>query len=225
MKKFIVVLGVVIGVFSCKKPPSPPGDVFLVYPSKNLECTEGSFVSDTSRAINFQWAPATHTDQYQINIADLESGMRYSRTTSSTSIELSLDAKKAYSWSVIASNNEVLETSVSEEWYFYVAGASVSHIPYQAYPLEPNQGSFIDATENNQVYLRWTAADSDNDIVSFVVTFDTQNPPVSQLNLGNGVSTSTYVDVNSNTYYYWQIKVIDAQGNFSLSPVFDFKVN
>lgn len=225
MKKAVVILIVVLAVVSCKKPPSPPGDVALVYPSKNLECTEGSVVGDNTRAINFQWASTTHTDQYQLSVADLQTGMRYSRTTSSTFIEITLDTKKAYSWKVTASNNEVIETSVSEEWYFYVAGASLSHVPYQAYPIEPTPGSFIDANENSQVYLSWIAADSDNDINGFEVYFDTQNPPVGQLDLGNGFITNTLVDVSVNTHYYWQIKVIDEQGNSSLSPVFNFKVN
>lgn len=224
MRKGIVILLILI-VASCAKPPSPPGEVNLVYPSKNLECTEGSVTSDQTRGINFQWVTTTHTDQYKLSVADLETGLRYSRTTSSTSIELTLDTRKAYSWSVTASNNEVIETSTSEQWYFYVAGATLSHIPYQAYPLEPTPGSFVDANENSQVYLRWIAADSDNDISSFEISFDTSNPPEVLLDLGSGFATNAFVDVLANTYYYWQIKVIDKEGNSSLSPVFDFKVN
>ncbi|NVJ63360.1 MAG: hypothetical protein HWD84_03930 [Flavobacteriaceae bacterium] len=224
MNKIVVLLLILVGV-SCSKPPSPPGPVSLVYPSKNLECTEGTVVADKTRAINFQWATATHTDQYRLSVVDLESGLRYSRTTSSTAIEITLDTRKAYSWNVTASNQEVIETSVSEDWYFYVAGASLSHIPYQAYPIAPVPGSFIDANENNQVYLQWIAADSDNDISGFEVYFDTQNPPVTLLDLGSGFTTNTFVDVSSNTRYYWKIKVIDQQGNSSLSPIFDFKVN
>lgn len=224
MRKELLILMFLVGV-SCSKPPSPPGPVSLVYPSKNLECTEGAVVADKTRAINFQWATATHTDQYRLSVANLETGMRYSRTTSSTSIEITLDTRKAYSWSVTASNEEVLETSVSEEWFFYVAGATQSHIPYQAYPIEPVPGSFVDANENNQVYLQWIAADSDNDISNFEVYFDTVDPPVALLDIGTGFTTNTYVDVSADTHYYWQIKVIDQAGNTSLSPLFDFKVN
>lgn len=224
MKKIVFSLVVLAFVSCTKAPPSPPGEVQLVYPNENLECTTGTVLNNNLRQINFKWAPTKHADAYRINIIDVKTKQSYSSTTSETSIDYSLNTGKAYAWKVIASNSEVIETSESPLWHFFVAGATSSHIPYPAVAKSPEMGSYILMTDTGQLNLQWVGVDSDGDISKYSLFFDTVNPPLNQETLASHLSTNHIVTITSNTTYYWQVKIEDSKGNQSESAVFDFKV-
>ncbi len=224
MKKLVYIATTLL-IISCSKPPSPPGPVQLIYPSENLECTTGTLLGENVRQVNFKWAQSAHTSAYRISIIDLDTHQSYSSTTSNTAIDYNLITGKAYSWRVTASNSEVSETSVSPVWYFFVAGATSSHTPYQAVAINPEPGSFIDFPANGSINLQWIGVDSDNDIVSFTLYFDTVDPPQNKETLANVQTSNHTVSVSRDTRYYWKVNILDSQGNKSESNVFDFKVN
>lgn len=224
MKKLVYIVTTLL-LIGCSKPPSPPGAVQLIYPSENLECTTGTLLSETVRQVNFKWAQSTHTSAYRISITDLDTNQSYSSTTSNTSIDYNLNTGKAYSWRVTASNSEVTETSISPIWYFFVAGATTSHTPYQAVAKNPEPGSFIDLPANSTLNIQWIGVDSDNDIVSYTLYFDTVNPPINTETLANVQTSNHTVSVTRDTRYYWKVDILDSQGNKSESNIFDFKVN
>ena len=206
-------------------PPSPPGSTSLVFPTQNLDCTQGSLVNEVTRRIPFEWREATAAESYQLEVVQLSTGQKTVQNTVLTALEVPLKMGEAYSWQVIASNTKVLESTPSALWYFFNAGSETSHAPFPAAALSPLSGAQIAFPTEGLVSLRWSGSDIDNDIAAYELLLNTTSPPTTTQILGSPTSTQFAVSVSPGVTYYWQVLTTDAAGNKTPSPVFDFKID
>ena len=225
MKKYFLIC--CIFFLGCGKdaPPSPPGPISLVFPTQNLDCTQGSFVNEVTRRIAFEWLEAKEAESYRVEIIQLSSGQKTTQNTLLTSIEVPLKMGEAYSWQVIASNTKVLETTSSSLWYFFNAGSETTHAPFPATALTPLSGAQITMPAEGQVSLRWSGSDIDNDISSYTLLLDNKSPPSTNRSLNGATATQFTANVVQGATYYWQVVTTDLSGNSTPSAVFDFKID
>ncbi|QLG44838.1 hypothetical protein [Costertonia aggregata] len=223
--KQVYILVFVLVFIGCKKdPPSPPGKVALVFPEQNSECTTGESINDTQSQVEFRWNASPNTDTYVVRVTNLNTNTTEPVTISATSVRLTLEKGGLYSWNVTSENSQVTETTTSDTWRFYNAGAQTTYPPFPAQILFPGSGETVLKDINNEITLDWSGADIDNDIASFEVYFSTTSPPQTLVNTQRS-STQHRVSVTSRTTYFWRIVTVDTEGNSSDSGVFDFKVD
>lgn len=213
-------------VCSCGKenPPTAPDPSTLIFPTQNLECTQGELLNGVTRKIPFQWGVATGAESYELHITQLSNGAKTIQRTQLTNLEVPLATANAYSWKVVASNTKVLETTDSALWYFFNAGSETTHAPFPASALSPLSGSQLSMPVDGRVSIRWSGADIDNDIVRYELFFGTQNPPTTPQNLSGNTTTQFTASVSAGQTYYWQVLSTDQAGNETPSAVFDFKI-
>lgn len=225
MKKYFLI-GCIF-FLGCGKdaPPSPPGPISLVFPTQNLDCTEGSLVNEVTRRIPFEWREATDAESYRVEITQLSSGQKTTQNTLLTSIEVPLRMGEAYSWQVIASNTKVLETTPSSLWYFFNAGSETTHAPFPATALTPLSGAQLTMPAEGQISLRWSGSDIDNDIASYTLLLGNESPPTAIQNLISATATQFAANVTQGATYYWQVVTTDDSGNKTPSAIFDFKMD
>ena len=225
MKKYFLI-GCIF-FLSCGKdaPPSPPGPISLVFPTQNLDCTEGSLVNEVTRRIAFEWREAAEAESYRVEITQLSNGQKTIQNTLLTSIEVPLRMGEAYSWQVIASNTKVLETTSSSLWYFFNAGSETTHAPFPATALTPLSGAQLTMPAEGQISLRWSGSDIDNDIASYTLLLGNESPPTAIQNLSSAIATQFAANVTQGATYYWQVLTTDDSGNKTPSAIFDFKMD
>jgi hypothetical protein len=225
MKKYFLICCVFF--LGCGKdaPPSPPGPISLVFPTQNLDCTQGSLINEVTRRIAFEWREASEAESYRLEIVQLSSGQKTTQNTLMTTIEVPLRIGEAYSWQVIASNTKVLETTPSALWYFFNAGSETTHAPFPATALTPLSRAQITMPAEVQVSLRWSGSEIDNDIVSYTLLLDNQSPPSTNRSLSGATATQFTANVVQGATYYWQVVTTDDSGNSTPSAVFDFKID
>jgi len=82
----------------------------------------------------------------------------------------------------------------------------------------------VQMNDGNEVELRWTGADVEDDIETYEVYFSASS--ADEVTLVQSGAETTYVATGlvSQGVYYWKVVTIDSQGNSSDSGVFDFKV-
>lgn len=213
-------------VYSCGKenPPTAPDPSTLIFPTQNLECTQGELLNGVTRRIPFQWGVANGAESYELHITQLNNGAKTIQRTQLTSLEVPLATANAYSWKVVASNTKVLETTDSALWYFFNAGSETTHAPFPATALSPLSGSQLSMPTDGIVSIRWSGADIDNDIVRYELFFGTQNPPITPQNLSSNTTTQFTANVSEGSSYFWQVVSTDQTGNKTPSVVFDFKI-
>lgn len=211
-------------VCSCGKEnlPTAPDPSTLIFPTQNLECTQGELLNSVTRKIPFQWGVAKGAESYELHITQLKNGTKTIQRTQFTSLEVPLATANAYSWKVVASNTKVLETTDSALWYFFNAGSETTHAPFPATALSPISGSQLSMPVGGLVRIRWSGADIDNDIEKYELIFGTQNPPITPQNLPSNTTTQFIASVSAGQTYYWQVISTDSQGNKTPSVVFDF---
>lgn len=204
------------------QPPEeilPPEAAVLKTPAKDEECNQGNVVSTTQSRVTFDWDASANTNTYTHVLKNLDTNTETEQSTSSTSITLTIDRNVAYSWKIISKSNKTTTTATSEIWKFYNAGEGVeNYAPFPAEVVAPAMGSEV----ASPVTLSWTGSDVDNDIASYEVYLDTNDPPTTV----QGTTTSTSMDniaLNADTVYYWRVKTIDQSGSSSLSPIFEFR--
>jgi len=217
---------ILICLCSCGKetPPGPPAVTSLVFPTQNLDCTQGDLLNAATRIIPFQWNVAKDAESYELQVTQLSSGQITRQTTLLNSLEIPLKMGEAYAWKVVAANTKVLESTPSALWYFFNAGAQTTHAPFPATALSPLSGSQLAMPLGGQLSLRWSGADIDNDIARYSLLIGSQNPPTDIQNLSSPTTTQFTQDVIEGQTYYWQIITEDQAGNKTPSPVFDFKI-
>lgn len=202
-------------------PAEPPQAATLIFPEDNTECNEGEVVSDTESAVTFQWNTSENTDSYTVNLTNLNSGTSESFDVGDTERTITILRGVPYEWSVSSKADGTSETAESPSWKFYNAGAATqSHPPFPADVVTPIMGSQIEA---GAVTLSWEVSDIDNDIVSYEVFLDGNNPP--ETLIGSPTTANLDWDAQSGTIYYWKVVTFDSVGNTSESDVFQFKVN
>ena len=219
----------IIVITSCSKEDNQtdvivevlPTAATLIYPDNNTECNEGIIVSETETDVLFKWEEATNTSSYVLTITNLNNATSREIKTISNEHLIRVLRGTPYSWVVKSKANIGNETVDSETWRFYNAGLpEESHPPFPAEAVNPKMGVSVDSGD---LTLQWEATDVDNDIASYTVLLDTNNPPVEEA--GNPSTNSLNVTVTSGMVYYWKVITTDEVGNESHSQTFEFRVN
>lgn len=220
---FCTVLSLVIG---CKKKnnPKPPGQVQLVFPERNSDCTTGQSLGATTSRITFRWQEAENVKTYELRVTNINTGSTQTISTAATSANLPIEKGIPFSWLVRSRNNQVEQSISSTVWNFYNSGSNTTFAPFPADIIGPRMSERVFKDINNEVTLSWSASDLDNDIDTFEVYLSTENPPSDLIaTLSPGV-LSQKISVASNTVYYWSVVTKDGQGNATSSGVYTFKV-
>ncbi|SHJ45844.1 hypothetical protein [Pseudozobellia thermophila] len=199
--------------------PAPKSSV-LLFPKKDEACYQGDVISPTQTRVRFEWEPSAHTDNYILVLKNLATDEVSEHQTSDTSIALTILRNTPYSWSVISNSNQSPTKASSETWKFYSSGEGEdNYAPFPADITAPSMGSSVPSP----VTLSWKGSDVDDDIASYDLYLDTNNPP-SQF-LANTSNTSIKgIALKSGTVYYWSVITKDKNGSSSRSPVFEFKI-
>ena len=228
---------VIGGMISCAPPADPaptptpptptvnnPGVAALSSPAKNKTCEDGVSISANTSEVTFTWAASTDTESYDLIITDLNTNVATTLTgITTTSRKVTLNKAVPYSWRVISKSTKTTNTSTSETWNFYLAGAGISNFaPFPATIVSPKTA--LVSPTNGKVTLSWTGADPENDALVYTVFIDKvdgkQDPPAAQKNI---TAKTIDVSVEVGQVYYWRIKTSDAQ-NSSYTVVYQFKV-
>ncbi|MFS4457384.1 hypothetical protein [Maribacter sp. 2304DJ31-5] len=234
MKPFYAFLGAftLVVLLSCGGSTDPlpeeeeqiedPVVTTLIFPEDNTECQEGTIINDNQSRVLFQWNESEHTNSYEVHLENLDNGTESTHESNTDELQIVIERGTAYSWFVVSKSSATDETAESETWKFYNAGAGVvNHAPFPADLLSPtNNGTVV--ISSGSVLLDWEAYDIDNDIVSFEVFMDTNNPPTTSE--GTTSETEMTLDVIANTTYYWFVEVVDSANNTSKSDVFKFSI-
>ncbi|MFD0796227.1 hypothetical protein ACFQZJ_02045 [Maribacter chungangensis] len=227
MTRTILLLCAILTLsLGCRKnrEPKPPGQVQLVFPDKNSECTTGQSLGATTSRVTFRWQEADNVQTYELRVTNLNTGSTQTISTAATSANLPIEKGTPFSWQVRSRNNQVQESVSSEVWSFYNSGSTTSFVPFPADIISPRMSQRVFKDINNETILSWSASDLDNDIDSFEVYLSTENPP-EDLKATLGANTlQLKVSVASNTVYYWSVITTDAQGNATSSGVYTFKI-
>lgn len=234
MKKLSVALiSLILFSFSCSKGPDDlpepkdiipaPAKAVLISPLNNDVCNTGNITSNTESAVTFSWNASANSESYDLTYKNLETSASITVSTDKTVASVTLLRNTPYSWYVTAKSTKTTETSASEVWKFYNAGAGItSYAPYQAELLSPIFGEEVSAV-NGKISLSWKGTDADNDILNFTVYFGTDaNPPLFKSDVtSNSISD---IPVESAKTYFWKVITTDRKGNTSGSPVYKFTV-
>jgi hypothetical protein len=225
MRFLIILLVSVSMLLACKKKeqPKPPEAVQLLFPEKNSECTTGVVLNSITSEVEFSWQASANTESYSLVVVNLNGGARQTLNVNTTKVKLAINQGTPYSWSVTSKNMAVQETASSESWNFYNSGFETTYAPFPAEIIAPKMGESVARDINNEVVLRWSGADVDDDIVGYDVYLSTVSPP-SEPNFTLGSSNSSQkVTVTADTVYYWKVVTKDREGNTSDSGIFQFR--
>jgi len=228
MKKEVFLIYLILTLFACNKgnsdvsTPENPSSVDLIFPFENSECNVGTDSTETESDVVFEWREAKNTDEYQLNIKNLNTGDSITHTTAEVIFSVRLIRTTPFSWYVISKSNTVETTAKSETWKFYNAGEGIiSYAPFPAEIISPAMSETISSVST--VTLEWNGSDVDDDITGYDVYFGTTSPPdIIESDLQE--STLNNVSVSPNTVYYWKVVTKDAHGNSSDSGVYQFKI-
>ena len=227
MRKVIfMICGVLFLLCACRKKesPKPPGQVQLLFPERNSECTTGQTLGDNTSRVTFNWQEAKDVKTYELRVTNINTGTTQTISTAATSASLPIEKGTPFSWLVRTRNNQVEETVSSETWSFYNAGSNTYFAPFPADIISPRMSERVFKDINNEVVLSWSGSDLDDDIINFEVYFSTENPPLNSLGTLGDTVNEQKVTVTSNTVYYWSILTKDSQGNETTSGVYSFQV-
>lgn len=232
MKKFLYLAIVGTIIWSCgggSDDPTPvppvvenesPSIPTTIYPANNDLCIDNT--------VNFQWNASTDSDgdaiTYTVEISDNNSfsPISQTKTTSATSISVSLDKGVAFYWRVRAKDSEDSSGNSSEN-SFYTEGDGVSnHIPFAPVLVAPELNTVVQTATTN---LEWTASDIDTeDTLTYDVYFGTDAEPTTKIG-DNITATTLEVTVTNNPNYYWKVVVKDGNGGETIGQVWNFKVD
>lgn len=217
------VLALVMGCGK-KDEPKPPGQVQLIFPEQNSECTTGQSLGTTTSRVTFSWQEAKNVQTYELRVTNINTSTTQTISTATTSANLPIEKGVPFSWQVRSRNNQVEQSISSAVWNFYNSGSNTTFAPFPAEIRSPRMSQKIFKDLNNEITLSWSASDLDNDIEAFEVYLSTENPPEELINsLGSSVLQQR-VSVASNTVYYWSVLTRDAKGNATSSGVYSFQV-
>lgn len=224
---FLLILNSCGGGDDSSPPPNPnpvidnPESAILIFPENNKECYEGTIINDSESKVTFEWNESENTDNYEINIKNLNTNIVSKTTVNINEAEITINRGTPYQWFVVSKANGNTTTANSDIWKFYNAGlGDLNHVPFPADLIAPLRGSEVETT--NIVNLEWNTVDLDNDIVNYEVFIGTVNPP--DTSLGITSQTTIQASVSATNNYYWMVKTTDNAENTSESEVFEFRV-
>ncbi|NER09640.1 hypothetical protein SAMN06265375_101844 [Muriicola jejuensis] len=223
-KEFVLYLGIL--AMACgKDSPKPPEAALLSFPLQNSECTTGVSLNNNTSQVEFRWQEARYADTYELKVTNVLTGLSITNApTTALSSFVPVLKGTPYKWRITTRNTETQEIGFSEEWFFYNAGTQTTYPPFPAQLIEPASGTPVVRDLNNEITLKWTSGDADNDIQSYEVYLDT-DPDPQQLVASPSVSiTQVKASVAIDTVYYWKVLTLDRAGNISDSGVYSFRV-
>ena len=181
MIRNIFLIGAMLSLFiGCgkKDDPKPPGQVELVFPERNSECTTGQSLGATTSRVTFRWQEAKNVNSYELRVTNINTGSTQTISTAATSANLPIEKGVPFSWQVRSRNNQVEQSISSLVWNFYNSGSNTSFAPFPADILSPRMSQRVFKDINNEIALSWSASDLDDNIANFEVYLSTENPPV-----------------------------------------------
>jgi len=209
-------------------PPSRPSAATLTAPANNKVCETGTSISDTQSNVDFSWSASANTSTYDLKITNLEANTAINKnrlTTTNTTVALNKGAP--YSWQITSKNSQTTQTTASNTWKFYLAGASgeTSYAPFPADLKSPSSGATVERDSDGKIKLTWEGSDPDTSSgLKYTVYIDKtdgkQDPSDDHKDLD--VSELT-LSVDADTVYYWRVKTTDGT-NVSYSIVYSFRV-
>ena len=193
-------------------PPAPKAAT-LSKPANNTECLEVD-------AVKFEWNKSDNTTQYTIVIKNLITQANISQTTTSTSVEITLEKGYPYSWHIISTNTGTA-TATSAKWKFYLSGTPLkNHAPFPADIIAPKPGQTVNL---GSVQLSWSFSDIDSgDSHTFDIYLDRTD--ASKKIQSNFTATKKSITVTETGTYYWRIVTKDNHGANSNSGTSTFVV-
>ncbi len=210
-------------------PPTPPEPVAdpkattLVFPENNTECNEGVVVDDTKSRVTFRWNQADDTDNYEVNVRNLNTNNTTTSRVPGTEAEIEIERGTPYEWSVVSTAAGTNVTAESAKFKFYNQGPGITnYAPFPAEAVSPGRGATVNSTDG-MVTLEWTGSDIDDDITEYEVFFGTDATPT--VSIGTATDATLDATVVADTTYYWRVVSSDSQGNTSQSEIFEFKVS
>lgn len=220
----IILIGIL--VFGCKKKdsPKPPESVLLAFPDSNSECTTGQSINTTTSKVEFKWLAAENTETYELRVTNLNTSVTQTISTKVLTAILPIEKGAPFSWLVRSRNSKVGEVASSQTWRFYNAGFQTTYAPFPTEIIAPKLAESVFKDINNEVTLKWSGGDVDDDIVGYELYFSTETPPNTLIASPSPEDTDEKVSVSSNSVYYWKVLTKDSEGNISDSGIFEFKV-
>lgn len=232
MRRYIIIFSMLLLVIACKKKDDPepipipddPTAAILIFPYENSECNVGTDVTLTESTVLFEWESALFTDDYELTVKNLISGVAESYSTVNLEYSVVLLRATPYQWYVISKSDAVDTTVGSEVWRFYNAGDAIQfHIPFPAEIISPAMSEII-TTSATEISLDWNGVDLDDDIVGYDVYFGSVDPPsLFASNVQESILNG--VPISQNTVYFWKIITTDSRANSSDSGIAQFKIN
>lgn len=225
--KIIIHVFVVVLMFSCsgsgdttEQEKAPNKVTMLTYPTNNLLCINNT--------LDFQWGESTDPNgDVVFYILDIATKSDFSDVESFTLKEetiktVTLERGRSYFWRVLARDSKNFESDYSEVYQFYTQGeGEENHLPFSPVLIAPKKGAIVSGAS---VGLEWTAADVDEDVLTYDVYFDTVNPPVSKVE-DNQSKNKMNASLNSAETYYWKVIVKDGNGGESIGQVWSFQTD
>jgi hypothetical protein len=227
MIRNIFLIGAMLSLFiRCgkKDDPKPPGQVELVFPERNSECTTGQSLGATTSRVTFRWQEAKNVNTYELRVTNINTGSTQTISTAATSANLPIEKGVPFSWQVRSRNNQVEQSISSLVWNFYNSGFNTSFAPFPADIISPRMSQRVFKDINNEITLSWSASDLDDDISNFEVYLSTESPPEDLVATLAPDALEQKVSVAPNTVYYWSVITKDTEGNATSSGIYTFKV-
>ena len=212
--KFLLIL---ILFFSCKKEVIPdPEAVILSSPRNGDSCTTALNIDLEESQVTFSWNQSLHTDSYEININNLDSGETLKKEIVLNSESIILKRGFPYSWWVFSKSENSPIISKSQIWVFYLEGHSKSsYLPFPAKLISPSSEEQVNL-DNGRFIFQWEGRDLDNDIISFDFYLGEDIDELKLINSGL-IGTSIEIELEAGKNYYWKIITTDSKGNTSSS--------
>lgn len=226
MKSIYMFFFIAVAISACSKSGGSgpvPGKAELVAPLKDLTCNTGTVLSATESSVAFSWKAAPDATEYELVVTNLLTKTAIKQSFNTTNATVTLLRNTPYSWFVTSKSSSNANTTASDTWKFYNAGAGViSYAPFPAELLTPAFGAII-SPANGKVNLTWKGSAVDGNITGYFVYFGSSaNPPLYRDRITDSFVND--VPVSSNTTYYWRVGTVDANGNFSDSGAGNFFV-
>jgi hypothetical protein len=223
---FLLMMLFALGCSSKKnsQPEPAPVAATLVFPAADAACVIGNDKIATESTVPFNWQASANTNSYKLTIKNLLNGTVITKTTSVTTLNVTLPINVSYSWNITSQSNSSTVTAVSETWKFYNSGPGVtSYVPFPAEIIAPTMQQYVNLADG-EITLKWKGSDADNDITGYDIYFDTKQSPVLYK---SGIVTDSLgnISIKSNTTYYWKVVTTDSHGNTSDSGEYSFTVN
>jgi hypothetical protein len=223
MRLCIYFLSLIL-IWSCGSEPIPePQATVLIAPADLNECTTALVLSETERQVKFQWTLALNTDSYELVVVNTLTNARYEKTSSLLTESIVLTSGASYRWYV--NSKSLLSSAVgkSSVRQFYLEGSQdESYLPFPAVLLRPENQSIVDLESSGDFLFDWEGYDLDEDIVSYAVYLGKTEDNLDLVQEGLTVSQLS-LSLDTGERYFWQIIILDSEGNTSKSEVYSFQ--